>query len=60
MIYKGEIKGGVPHGAGTLEFNDRSKHVGWWKNGKRDGKGIFYSSIGLASPGVWVNGDQQF
>ena len=60
LIYKGEIKGGVPHGAGTLEFNDRSKHVGWWKNGKRDGKGIFYSSIGLASPGVWVNGDQQF
>ena len=60
LMYEGEIKGGVPHGQGTLEFNDRSKHVGEWKNGKRDGKGTFYSSIGITSPGVWVNGDQQF
>ncbi len=44
--YEGEIKDGLPHGMGTINFevgkwNGGKKYVGKWKHGKFHGKGKF-------------------
>ena len=39
--YKGEIDYDVPHGKGTMIYEDGAKYVGQWDDGLRNGQGTF-------------------
>jgi hypothetical protein len=40
-IYEGEIENNLPHGNGTMIYKDGAKYTGNWKNGKKEGYGIY-------------------
>ena len=43
--YRGEVKEGKPDGLGITTFPDGSKYVGSYKNGKRHGRGTWFTKI---------------
>jgi hypothetical protein len=44
-VYKGELKDGVRHGAGTLEWINGDKYEGDFKDGFRDGEGVLVLQV---------------
>ena len=40
--YKGDLKEGLPHGTGTMNFKSGNVYKGQWKNGKMDGEGTIF------------------
>lgn len=52
LTYKGQMKDGMPHGQGTIEWADGGKYDGEWKDGERHGLGkltLVKESSGIAS-----------
>jgi len=47
--------GDCENGTGTFTYLDGSKYVGEWKDGKREGYGIFTRDIGDIKEGIWLN-----
>ena len=45
-ICDGQWKNDIPHGEGTFLFEDGSKYVGNFNNGKYNGHGIEYNADG--------------
>ncbi len=41
IVYRGEVKNGLPNGQGTLTLSVTIKYVGEFKDGKRNGQGTF-------------------
>lgn len=54
-MYVGELKNGIRNGLGTLTMSGRDgwTHVGGWKAGQKDGRGILYSFRGGRVEGEW-------
>ena len=44
-VYRGEVKGGKPHGLGQIKYADATLYQGQWKNGLKHGKGTFISPL---------------
>ncbi len=40
-IYEGETQNDRPHGYGKLKIINKGEHIGLWKNGKRNGEGLY-------------------
>ena len=55
--YEGEIDYDMPHGKGTMIFEDGSKYIGQWDNGQRDGQGTHTWLNGTKTSGVWKDGN---
>lgn len=58
--YEGETKSNsslnMRHGIGKQTYEDNSTYEGGWKDGKRDGFGIYIQlSKGLVYQGAWMN-----
>lgn len=51
--YCGEVKNGVPHGIGTLNYTYGGRYCGCFKNGKKHGVGTFYMMNGDFVHGHW-------
>lgn len=49
-IYSGQLKGGIPHGAGTLLCSDH-RFTGLFKNGNPCGEGVVYRNDGTTLEG---------
>ena len=56
---KGCISGDCDNGYGTWVFQSGEKYAGYWKNRKRNGKGINYFIDGEWYKGNWVNDQRQ-
>jgi len=54
--YEGERKDGIPHGQGTMFFNNGGRYVGCWKEGTFHGQGTLITSDGTFLAGSWENG----
>ena len=53
-VYKGNVKNGKPHVQGTETLSDGKKYEGEWKDGERNGHGIFtYPDDGRKYEGEW-------
>jgi len=62
-VYTGELKGGLPHGYGTLVYprqhipglpqRGERKYVGYWKDGKKHGEGTMHHPEGSIQHGLW-------
>ena len=46
----------MKEGFGTFEWPDGRKYEGNWKQGKQDGRGIYYSATGKQREGEWSKG----
>lgn len=63
LVYKGEVRNGVPHGLGIKIYKFGTKYVGNWKNGERNGFGKTTTYMGITiegefkDDGIW-NGTQ--
>ena len=54
MVYKGHFMGNKFDGFGRLEYSDGSVFEGRFKQGVRQGKGVFYDVKGkILFDGVW-------
>lgn len=59
--YSGPFKNNLPHGQGTFVASNNSKYIGAFTNGKRAGKGKFYTPEGkLHFDGTWKNNSPQY
>ncbi|UNC91460.1 FHA domain-containing serine/threonine-protein kinase [Candidatus Contubernalis alkaliaceticus] len=68
-VYTGELKNGLPHGQGTLVYQQKSqssgfseigtssgrKYVGQWKDGMKHGQGTMTNPDGSVRRGTWEN-----
>ena len=50
------IEGDCTNGQGTFTWEDGSKYVGKWKDGKFHGQGILKYADGRVKKGIWENG----
>jgi hypothetical protein len=55
--YRGSAINCIPHGHGYMIYSDKSSYRGEFKNGERDGEGIFTSARGVIQTGIWKNGN---
>ncbi len=55
--YKGELKNGVPDGAGTLEYPSGETYVGSFSDGEFNGKGVYTYLDGTKYDGMWFEGE---
>jgi hypothetical protein len=53
--YNGSIKDYKKHGSGSIIYNNKTKHIGYWINGMRSGKGLTILSNGIKMIGMWKN-----
>lgn len=54
--YRGHFRNGRYHGFGRLEYvNEKAVYKGYWKNGKRDGRGIYWDRDNNVYMGQWKN-----
>ena len=56
--YEGSFKSGLPDGKGIYTWSTGEKHVGEWKEGKRDGPGTYYyfeDGEQLSKEGMWID-----
>jgi hypothetical protein len=44
--YVGLFKKGLKHGRGEYFFSSKKRFCGFWREGKRNGKGILYEADG--------------
>ena len=51
--YKGDLQDGIPHGKGTINFENGSVYSGDWKGGRMHGRGIFSWGPGSFLIGEW-------
>lgn len=54
-IYRGQMKNGLRHGAGTQVWKDGSRYEGEWRNDKANGYGRLMHSDGDVYEGQWRN-----
>lgn len=53
--YYGPIKKNLSNGIGIIEYYNAKKHLGYFKEGKKQGAGIYMEGITLKTIGVWEN-----
>lgn len=54
--YTGEFQGVRPHGQGTMAYANGDRYTGQWKNGLRDGMGVYSDQAGTGRyTGTWKN-----
>ena len=62
IIYIGEFKDDMMNGFGKLKYNNEFTYVGYWKDGKRHGTGLYYNKmihfIGDWKDDVFVEGEK--
>lgn len=51
--YEGQMKEGVPHGRGVMEWPDGRQYDGEWRSGNRDGQGTMRWPGGRQFSGSW-------
>ena len=49
------IKGDCNNGYGTYTYENGSKYVGEWKDGKENGQGTYTFANGIVDKGIWKN-----
>jgi hypothetical protein len=54
-IYRGQMKSGLRHGAGTQVWKDGSRYEGEWRNDKANGYGRLMHADGDVYEGLWRN-----
>lgn len=54
-VYSGEFYDDIPHGSGQIEYVNKDTYKGEFKEGKRDGRGVYYFSEGTVYEGIWQN-----
>lgn len=55
--YRGnKLKGYLPHGRGTMRYQNGSVYTGQWENGKMHGNGTIVWEDGAVYSGQWVHG----
>ena len=54
--YTGELKDGLPHGQGTMNYHDGHQYVGEWRGGFRNGHGVYTAVDGATHTGEWKDG----
>ena len=54
LIYVGEVLNGLPDGKGTMNYKNDNVYRGLWKNGKKNGRGIYVKDNKIIQ-GVWTN-----
>lgn len=52
-VYSGQLKDGVPHGKGTMLYQDH-RYTGCFLNGKPNGKGVLYRDDGTTLVGEFL------
>ncbi len=52
-VYKGQMKGDLREGQGTMVFPNGDRYVGQWRDDKMDGTGTFFISKGGQYDGQW-------
>ncbi len=55
--YIGDLKNGIRHGRGTLNYSDGGQYVGEFVNGKCNGKGAYVAPDGTRYLGDFKNGE---
>lgn len=56
--YEGSFKNGYPDGKGEYKWSTGERYFGEWKEGKRDGEGIFYfieDNEPVEQEGMWID-----
>ena len=56
--YEGEWSAGLPHGRGTMRFNDGRCYTGEYSEGRKHGMGTFVFCSGRTWTGTFVHGKQ--
>lgn len=60
FVYDGEIKNNTPNGYGQIKYLDTKDHfMGYFKNGKKHGTGIYTNSQNKRVFGAWINDEYQ-
>lgn len=52
---KGLVFGDAAAGFASWQYEDGSRYVGFWKDGKRNGRGALYKPDGAVQEGLWKN-----
>lgn len=52
-VYKGQWKGGLRHGQGSMQWPDNAKYEGQWEYNQACGYGTFYHADGDVYEGQW-------
>ena len=52
-VYEGDIRSGVPHGQGEMEWTEGARYYGEWRRGERHGVGYMEWSDGDYYEGEW-------
>ena len=55
-IYRGECKEGIPHGVGTVTFNNGDEYRGTFADGVIEGEGKLTAADGSVYSGDWQDG----
>ncbi|NBC29208.1 MAG: hypothetical protein GVY29_04360 [Spirochaetes bacterium] len=55
-VYEGEIVDGLPHGSGTMTWDDGAEYRGQWQEGRPHGSGVHTWPNGSRYVGEWRNG----
>jgi hypothetical protein len=50
---KGLVFGDVAEGFAAWQYEDGSRYIGFWKGGKRNGRGALYRPDGTVAEGLW-------
>lgn len=59
-IYDGEIKNNLPHGYGQIKYLDVNEYfMGYFKEGKKNGPGIYTNKSYKRTFGKWINDEYQ-
>ena len=53
--YSGDVTSGIPHGYGTMVYENGDVYTGQWENGVRQGKGRLTTYTGDIYDGQWQN-----
>ena len=56
-IYFGDLKNNKKDGFGSIIFKDGSKYIGYWKNDKMNGQGIFVDTKKNIKEGEFIEGE---
>ncbi len=54
--YDGDVRNGIPHGAGTMEWEDGAVYTGEWADGRPHGSGEYRWPDGARYIGQWRDG----
>jgi hypothetical protein len=55
FAYSGNVQNNLANGVGIIEYYNGKKHLGYFKDGKKQGAGIYTKGITLKTYGIWQN-----